>query len=353
MTKPKHGVHAFMKKIAAFIIMMICLATSNALAADYSEAVVDASSGKLHLRAQASQTSDSKGLYFSGTLVKCLSALDNDWVEVQIGQETGYMISQYLKSGEEAAHVEPKAWNGTAASSCEMRTGPSVGFELICKVNKGENVTIWGESVNRWYYVQIGQKFGFVSGSQVRLERDYSVDRESTPSISDALDWKQAYRNWLLVNGEKDRTCRYSLIYVNQDEIPELAMYGIYEATGSYVLTYQQGNIDALQTNRRRFTYIQQENLLNNCDGKHDYYWDRVYTIVKGKWVNIANGTYYDYKDGWNEEQRRYICQTYIFNGKQMSMDSYLQTLDQIYPRYKEMEPMFEYDYDTIMCKLQ
>ena len=38
MTKPKHGVHAFMKKIAAFIIMMICLATSNALAADYSEA---------------------------------------------------------------------------------------------------------------------------------------------------------------------------------------------------------------------------------------------------------------------------------------------------------------------------
>ena len=28
-----------MKKIAAFIIMMICLATSNALAADYSEAV--------------------------------------------------------------------------------------------------------------------------------------------------------------------------------------------------------------------------------------------------------------------------------------------------------------------------
>lgn len=160
-----------MKKIAAFIIMMICLATSNALAADYSEAVVDASSGKLHLRAQASQTSDSEGLYFSGTLVKYLSALDNDWVEVQIGQETGYMMSQYLKSGEEAAHVEPKAWNGTAASSCEMRTGPSVGFELICKVNKGENVTIWGESVNRWYYVQIGQKFGFVSGSQVRLER--------------------------------------------------------------------------------------------------------------------------------------------------------------------------------------
>ena len=44
MTKPKHGVHAFIKKIAAFIIMMICLATSNALAADYSEAVVDASS---------------------------------------------------------------------------------------------------------------------------------------------------------------------------------------------------------------------------------------------------------------------------------------------------------------------
>ena len=108
-----------------------------------------------------------------------------------------------------------------------------------------------------------------------------------------------------------------------------------------------------MQTNRRRFTYIQQENLLNNCDGKHDYYWDRVYTIVKGKWVNIANGTYYDYKDGWNEEQRRYICQTYIFNGKQMSMDSYLQALDQIYPRYKEMEPMFEYDYDTIMRKLQ
>lgn len=45
----------------------------------------------------------------------------------------------------------------------------------------------------------------------------------------------------------------YSLIYVNDDDIPELVLDGMVEASGCLILTYKDGYIDVLQTSRLFF----------------------------------------------------------------------------------------------------
>lgn len=87
--------------------------------------------------------------------------------------------------------------------------------------------------------------------------------------------WEQAYLEYLdtLQYGE---SCTFSLIYVDEDEIPELVINAGYEAGGCRILTWHEEILDMLQTNRLNFTYVEKENLLCNSDGNMGYYYDLV-----------------------------------------------------------------------------
>ena len=47
-----------------------------------------------------------------------------------------------------------------------------------------------------------------------------------------------------------------------------------------------------------------------------DYYYDIIYEIRNGKWVRIAHGEYYGYKEGWSDVLGRYICENYVWNDR-------------------------------------
>lgn len=353
-----------MKRWIALVLMLLMMGASSALAwSEYGTAVVNAPSGKLHLREQGSQYSASKGLYFTGTEVECLSSPWDEWTEVRIGYETGFMLSKYLKTGNTSG-VRKSFQTGwvTAKNWGRMRMGPSTEYEFVCNVSEGRQVTIMGESVNHWYYIQAGTETGFMSGNLISLN-GYTQGSSSSSSgsssssssgssgTSSAAGWKTAYRNWVNQNGSSSYS--YALIDVNRDNIPELAVNTGVEAIGCRILTYGQGGMDVLQTQRCGFTYISKGNVLCNSDGNMDSYYDVVYTIENGRWKQVASGQYYGYKDGWSEEQGRYICQTYVFNGQQMSMESYLNALDRVYPRHVAVTPDFTYSHSQILRQLQ
>lgn len=338
------------------LLTLFCLSATGALAADYGTAVIDAPSGKLHLREEPSSHSDSMGLYFTGTRVECRSDPGYEWVEVQIGRERGYMMSKYLKRGSAGDRVGSSFMYGMviAKNWGRLRAGPSTEYQFICKVNNGTNVTIMGETVDHWYYVQAGRETGFMSSSLIRVNSDYTSGKPQTtkaPSSSTASGWKSAYRSWITQNG--DTSFRYTLIDVDRDNIPELAVDTGAEAGGCQILTYYQGRIDVLQTYRRGFTYIQRGNALCNSDGHMDSYFDLVYKIENGKWVMTASGEYYGYTDEWDEERERYVCQNYVFNGKQTDMEGYYRALDSVYPPSVAVEPAFEYSHAAILRQLQ
>jgi len=342
--------------IAALLCVIACCALADD---DWGKAVVDAPSGKLHLRENPTSESDSLGLYFTGTQVTCESDPDQEWVEVKIGRERGYMYSKYLKTGSSADRVEPRFLAGTvnATNYARLRKGPSTEYQFICKINNGQNVTVMGETDEHWYYVKYGNEKGFISKNLVYTRGD--ATSSSAPAYTaapvytaaPAVSWRTAYRNWLSKNGDAYNT--YGLIYVNDDDIPELAVNTGGEAGGCQILTYANGVVDVLQTSRLNFTYIKRGNRLNNSAGHMDSYYDIVYEIRNGKWMCIASGEYYGYKDGWNEILGRYICQNYVWNGQMTTLGEYMASLSRVYNEMQAQDAHFVYTHEDMMNLLK
>ncbi|MGN0772992.1 MAG: SH3 domain-containing protein [Candidatus Ventricola sp.] len=345
------------KRMSALLLFAaLCLCAACALAGDYGTAVVDAgNSNRVHLREEPSAEAKSLGLYFTGTQVECRSDPAGEWVDVKIGRERGYMKSRYLKTGNAADCVTPRFKTGTvtATNYGRLRKGPSTEYQFICNVSNGATVTIMGETDEHWYYVKAGKEIGFMSSGLVRIDGEMQSQpaATSTPVPSTTAAWKKAYRDWIAQNGQSEY--RYGLIYVNRDGVPELAVDTRTEAGGCQILTYDQGRTSVLQTRRRGFTYIPGGNALCNADGSMDYYYDDVYTLENGAWKRVAYGEYYGYKGGWSEEQNRYICETYVWNGTQTTMEGYLQALARVYPQSVAQQPAFAYSHDEILAALK
>jgi len=350
------------KRWTALILTLLCLLACGAAADDYGKAVVDAPSGKLHLREEASSKSESMGLYFTGTQVTLKSDPDEEWVEVKIGRERGYMYGEYLKTGSRADRVTPRFQAGTvqATNYARLRKGPSTEYQFICKLPDGADVTVMGETDEHWYYVKYGSEKGFVAKNLVYTRGDVYEDEDPKyeveytpqyrPQYTPQKTWRTAYREWLTENGDAYNT--YALIYVNDDDIPELAVDTGAEAGGCRILTYGSAGLQALQTQRRHFTYIRRGNLLLNSDGHMDSYYDYVYTISGGGWQSAARGLCWGWNGGYSEVLRRYICDAYMWNGKTVTMAEYLVSLSSLYPQNRAEEPDFVYTHEEMMSLL-
>ena len=347
-----------MKRIKAICLLALalCLGAACAAADDYGTAVIDGrSSSRVHLRAEPTKNSDSLGLYFTGTEVTCKSDPNGDWVEVKIGRERGYMMSDYLKTGDAADRVTPRFKKGTVTAKnwARLRKGPSTEYQFICKVNHGTTVTIMGETHEHWYYVKAGKEVGFISGSLVSMQGSTSSSSSGSASsgTTSTASWKTAYRNYLLADDEAG-SMTYALLYIDNNDVPELAIHSGAEAGGCRILTHHSGRLDVLQTSRLHFTYVERGGLLNNNDGHMGYYYDNVYAIKDGFWRLAAYGEYHG--DGqWDEAQQRYVCDTYFFNGKQTTQAGYAQALAQVYPQAGYKEPVFAYSYAEILRLLE
>ena len=87
-----------------------------------------------------------------------------------------------------------------------------------------------------------------------------------------------------------------ALIYVNDDYIPELVLYGATEACGSMILTVSKDSeVQELRLNRLEFCYDERGNLFDNQSGHHGYFFDLFYCIDSdGKWKPLLEGWYCD-----------------------------------------------------------
>ena len=115
-------------------------------------------------------------------------------------------------------------------------------------------------------------------GSKSEKKKKSGDDTEDEDDDSKDSSWQDAYLEYLDANPAEDGGYSYALIYVDDDDIPELVIDTGFEAGGCQILTCHDGKIDELQTARLYFTYIEKENKLNNCDGHMGYYYDVIYS---------------------------------------------------------------------------
>lgn len=341
-----------MKKYAALlmaaVVLLFACAGAQAAEKSFGEAVLRVGgSGWAYLRQQPSITSESIGVYYSGTELEMLSDPGQSWVKVRIGRVDGYMNKGYLCTGEEADMVVPSWPVGVIQSegSINMRSGPSVKYESIGRLANGKEIAILGRTHSDWYYVMADGKTGYVSVWLVEM-----TDRITGENRAPAA-WEAAYRAYLM--GQGDIGAGYGLIEVNGDGIPELVIDTGAEAGGCLILTYGAQGVDVLQTARRGFTYIEGKNLLSNSDGAQGMYYDYVYEIREGRWTSVFTGNYCGEFPEWNPAQERYICDLYMIDGGETTMEKYMRAYDAVYNRKKAVGAQAEYGYEEMLAELK
>lgn len=189
-------------------------------------------------------------------------------------------------------------------------------------------------------------------------------------SDSELEEWKQAYLNYLDTLEGAD-SCAYSLIYVDDDEIPELAVEcrldgGRTSVDGGcrVLLTFHNGVLDEWEPLRGRFTYIEGENLICNitsgADVNERFHHDTVFTIQDGKWVYVGGGGYRESVDtsalpvkmamlfGSDIDEEKYLIQEYNWGDESISGEEYAARLNEIYPEGQGMYPQKYYVLDDI-----
>ena len=162
-------------------------------------------------------------------------------------------------------------------------------------------------------------------------------------------DWREAYINYINQNIGANLYTSYAgatLINITDDGIPQLALIGDCEATGDIILTYSNGNVDSLQTSRCYFTYIGGSNLLCNAGGNMGCYYDYVYRIEDGKFVEAGVGTYGDPADGPQMDENGDYYYEYQWNGTPVSEAQYKQELNAIYDTSRAVDG---YDYNNLI----
>ncbi len=176
------------------------------------------------------------------------------------------------------------------------------------------------------------------------MKETESEEAKETETVSES--WETAYLEYLDEyerEYEEINGCTYSLIYVNEDEIPELVIDTGYEAGGCEILTYYEGNVDVMQTARLHFDYIEKGNLLCNSDGHMGYYYDYVFAIENGKWAYIGGGEYGDGEDGVQFDENGDYIFVYSWEGENIEEQEYEQRLSEIYDNSKTVEPQKYY----------
>ncbi len=188
---------------------------------------------------------------------------------------------------------------------------------------------------------------------------DYAeVSEKITLEIQQAGDvkpeeWRQAYLDHLEAAGKYARNWTYSLVYVDEDDIPELWIDTGYEAGGCSILTFHDHVLDEWFSNRLNVTYIERENLVCNSDGVYGYYFDDIYSIQDGKWVHRDGGKYGDGPDGVQFDERgEWIC-FYSWAGEDVSGAEYEARLNAVYPSDKSERPDSYYTLDEICSILR
>lgn len=142
-------------------------------------------------------------------------------------------------------------------------------------------------------------------------------------------EWKEAYINW--VNQRPDWT--YVLFDVNGDDIPEIAAHSGNMADGGAVGTYANGKVQEIPIARGGLISVQGQNVVDNSDGHVGRYYDCVYKIDDGRWVQIGDGEYGDDGDTTMETDKYgnfTIKFVYTWNGEKVSEDEYSANLKKL-----------------------
>lgn len=229
-----------MKRFLALLMTLALLTVSAPVLAEGTAVIDGHDSDRVHLRKSASLQADSLGLYFTGTSVQCLTDPTRDWVQVSIGEETGWMMGRYLTTGDVSAAVQSRQPVGTVTLSqgsgkVNMRAEPSLQASIVRQCTPGENAVVLGETVDHWYYVRLNGQYGYIRSDYLTLSAP-GASSDLTEALADyrgVLMNEYSYvseEGKLVFLSESERPyTQFAILDMDGDGLPEVAVFNDWE----------------------------------------------------------------------------------------------------------------------------
>lgn len=185
------------------------------------------------------------------------------------------------------------------------------------------------------------------SSEELIASEEFGIKDEYTGGIvfgEGYSSWQEGYLAYIDEFLKADSSdYSYALIYVDDDDIPELVCESGYEAGGCTILSYYDGKVTLLQTSRLYFNYIEESGLLCNSEGLQGYYYDLVFYLKNGEWKRIFAGEYYAFDESigpeYDEESGRYHTLHHVIDNEELDEKTYLARLNEVYDETQAQEP--------------
>lgn len=170
-----------------------------------------------------------------------------------------------------------------------------------------------------------------------------AADPVSSPSAGS--EWKQVYSDYLSNYSDNNYPYRFALIYLDDDDIPEIADVGSCAAEGTRILNCSNGEVHETQLRRLYFSYIPRGNLLLNNEGNMGYYSATIYSIIDGKMTVVGSGTQEQSSDPPEFDENGEVKYNYTWNGTPVTAAEYEAKLGEIFDSSLAVDMDSFYDY--------
>ena len=255
-----------MKKLLCVLFCLVLLPMPG-LADDFTAYVDGKTSDRVHLRAKASTQSASLGLFFTGTPVVCRSPLADTWAQVKIGAQTGYMMTEYLKTEDYGVfEMVGTVINIKATTALNVRKTPAADATAVCTVKLGDTVQVLGETKDKWCYIRAGEHCGYVKTQYLTQEAVWRVPENTAgaPTIDLQSPYMPVLHQYYIAmlerwnygtlhneglcmmcevhyDGDPHATVGYMLKDMNDDGTPELLIGSLLDGYTGYMLFAMYG----------------------------------------------------------------------------------------------------------------
>ena len=158
--------------------------------------------------------------------------------------------------------------------------------------------------------------------------------------------WQEAYAAYIKrrenINWMQDYD-RYSLIYVDDDEIPELYIDTGGMATGEFVVSFYDGHMGVMNRGRVGLCYMEHGGLLYSESGNMGFYPCNIYRLLKGEFSEIGTGWCTETYDGEN------VNFDYFWEGRPVEETEYEAQIAELIDKPACVEPEKLYTKEEIL----
>jgi curved DNA-binding protein CbpA len=200
-------------------------------------------------------------------------------------------------------------------------------FEMAFTYIKLANVSS-DEEINEELYKESNDTTNEETNETIYEETDETIYEETDETIYEETDLIESYIYDINKNIDTSRygLSGYNMVYINNDDIPELVLLGTSEADGNVICTYVDGEFYYINLFRSYFYFIPYQNVINNSGGNMGYYYDYIYSITNNGFNSILNG---EWESNFDESEN--VENNFRIDGNDVSIEDYAQSVDKYY----------------------